>query len=67
MLSFFYSTQNINEFQKNPTESIGGYISLNQFESGELNNIIQQIGQMNAPTMRHELPNILKNSIPSKI
>ena len=39
MLSFFYSTQNISEFQKNPAESIGGYISLNQFESGELNNI----------------------------
>ena len=36
--------------------------------SDELNNIIQQItsGQMNVPTMRHELPNILKNSISSK-
>ena len=52
----------------NPTliEAIQQGFNVCYENSGELNNIIQQIGQMNAPTMRHELPNILKNSIPSK-
>jgi hypothetical protein len=66
MLSFYYSAQNINDFQKNPAESIGGYISLNQFESGELNNIFNDFVKIKNENKNKCFLLVIKNNNVSK-
>lgn len=66
MLSFFYSTQNIGEFQKSPVESIGGYISLNSFESGELNNIFNDFIKIKNENKNKYFLLVIKNDNISK-